>query len=192
MLYGRERESAAVDRLLADARDGRSGVLVVRGEAGLGKSALLDHAAQCCTDVPVLRGVGIESEAELPFAGLHLLLRGYLGHLDGLPPLQARALRGALGIGPAPGDDRFFSAGFVKTLGAVEILGAIGLILPAVLDIAPVLAPLAALGLGLIMIGAPIVEFRRHELKHVLLDLTYLALIVFVAVGRFGSESFTS
>ena len=108
MLYGRERESAAVDRLLADARDGRSGVVVVRGEARIGKSALLDYAAQCCTDVPVLRGVGIESEAELPFAGLHLLLRGHLGHLDGLPSLQARALRGALGIGPAPGDDRFF------------------------------------------------------------------------------------
>ena len=84
-----------------------------------------------------------------------------------------------------------FSAGFVKALGAVEILGAVGLILPALLDIAPVLVPLAALGLGLIMIGAAIVEFRRQEFKHMLLNLTYLALIAFVAWGRFGPESFT-
>jgi hypothetical protein len=76
-----------------------------------------------------------------------------------------------------------FSPGFVKTLGAVEILGAIGLILPAVLDIVPVLVSLAALGLGLIMIGAAVVEFRRREPVHVLVNLTYLALIVFVAFG---------
>jgi uncharacterized membrane protein YphA (DoxX/SURF4 family) len=84
-----------------------------------------------------------------------------------------------------------FSAGFVKALGAVEILGAVGLILPALLDIAPVLVPLAALGLALIMIGAAIVEFRRQEFTHVLLNLTYLALLVFVACGRFGPWSFT-
>ena len=84
-----------------------------------------------------------------------------------------------------------FSAGFVKALGAVEILGAVGLILPALLDIAPVLVPLAALGLGLIMTGAATVEFRRQEFKHVLVNLTYLALIAFVAWGRFGPESFT-
>lgn len=84
-----------------------------------------------------------------------------------------------------------FSAGFVKALGAVEILGAVGLILPALLGIAPVLVPLAALGLGLIMIGAAIVEFCRQEFKHVLLNLTYLALIAFVASGRFfGPGSF--
>jgi hypothetical protein len=84
-----------------------------------------------------------------------------------------------------------FSSGFVKALGVVEILGAVGLILPAVLDIAPVLVPLAALGVGLIMIGAAIVEFRRHEPKHVLLNLIYLAMAAFVAVGRFGPWSFT-
>ena len=78
-----------------------------------------------------------------------------------------------------------FSAGFVKALGAVEILGAIGLILPALLDIAPILVPLAATGLALIMVGAVIVTFRRHEFKHVLLNLTYLALAIFVAWGRF-------
>ena len=84
-----------------------------------------------------------------------------------------------------------FSVGFVKALGAVEILGAVGLILPALLDIAPVLVPLAATGLATIMVGAAIVTYRRHEFKHVLLNLTYLALIVFVAWGRFGPGSFT-
>jgi hypothetical protein len=78
-----------------------------------------------------------------------------------------------------------FSAGFVKALGAVEILGAAGLILPALLDIAPILVPLAAIGLALIMASAAIVTFRRQEFKHALLNLTYLALAVFVAWGRF-------
>jgi hypothetical protein len=83
-----------------------------------------------------------------------------------------------------------FSAGFVKALGAVEILGAVGLILPALLNIAPVLVPLAATGLATIMVGAAIVESRRREFKHVLLNLTYLALLVFLAWARFGPESF--
>jgi hypothetical protein len=78
-----------------------------------------------------------------------------------------------------------FSAGFVKALGAVEILGAVGLILPALLDIAPILVPLAAVGLALIMAGAAIVTFRRHEYKHALGNLIYLALAAFVAWGRF-------
>ena len=78
-----------------------------------------------------------------------------------------------------------FSAGFVKTLGAVEIMGAAGLILPALLGIAPVLVPLAATGLATIMVGAAIVEFRRQEFKHVLVNLTYLAMAAFVAFGRF-------
>lgn len=82
-----------------------------------------------------------------------------------------------------------FSAGFVKALGGIELLGAVGLILPAWLDVAPVLVPLAALGLGLIMIGAAIVEFRRLEFKHALLNLSYLALIAFVMWGRFFSSA---
>jgi hypothetical protein len=78
-----------------------------------------------------------------------------------------------------------FSSGFVKTLGAVEILGAIGLILPALLNITPILVPLAAIGLALIMIGAAVVMIRRHEFKHMLVNLIYLALIAFVAWSRF-------
>ena len=85
-----------------------------------------------------------------------------------------------------------FSAGFVKALGALEVLGAVGLILPGLLGIAPVLVPLAALGLGLIMIGAAVVEFRRREFKHVLVNVVYLVLIVVVVFGRLGPESFIS
>src|SRR4051795_4414009 len=77
-----------------------------------------------------------------------------------------------------------FSAGFVKSLGVVEILGAIGLILPALLGIAPVLVPLAAVGLATIMVGAAIVTYRPGEFTPVLVDLTYLAMAVFVAIGR--------
>ena len=84
-----------------------------------------------------------------------------------------------------------FSGSFVKTLGAVEIVGAAGHILPAALDIGPVLVPLAALGLAVIMTGAATVEFRRQEFKHMVLNLTYLALIIFVAWGRFGFASFS-
>lgn len=77
-----------------------------------------------------------------------------------------------------------FSPRFVKTLGALEILGAIGLILPALLNIAPVLTPLAAVGLGIVMVGAAIVESRRREFMHALGNLAYLAMAVFVAWGR--------
>ena len=68
----------------------------------------------------------------------------------------------------APGEGwvRDFGAGLVQILGAVEILGAVGLVLPGLLDVASVLVPVAAIGLALIMIGAAIVEYRRHELAH--------------------------
>ncbi|MGB3440075.1 MAG: DoxX family protein [Actinophytocola sp.] len=84
-----------------------------------------------------------------------------------------------------------FSAGSVRAIGVLEVLAAVGLILPAVLDIAPVLVPLAALGLVVIMIGATITRLRRHEYKLMALDLVYLALAAFVAWGRFGPGSFT-
>ncbi|MDE3077495.1 MAG: DoxX family protein [Chloroflexota bacterium] len=80
-----------------------------------------------------------------------------------------------------------FSAGFVKFLGAVELLGAIGLILPALLGIAVVLTPLAAGGLAVIMAGAAVVEFRHHAINHGLGNLAYLVLAGFVAFGRFAS-----
>jgi hypothetical protein len=106
MLHGRSAETARIDVLLAAARHGRSGALVIRGEAGVGKTALLDYAA-ATAGMRVLRGTGIESEAELPFAALQLLLRPGLGRLDLLPPPQAQALRGAFGLAGTPGADRF-------------------------------------------------------------------------------------
>jgi DNA-binding CsgD family transcriptional regulator len=106
MLYGRDAELAVVDALLDTVRSGGSGALVLRGEPGIGKTALLDHAA-AAPGVRVLRGQGIASEAELPFAGLHLLLRPVLDRVDALPAVQAGALRGALGLAPAATPDPF-------------------------------------------------------------------------------------
>ncbi|WOX22352.1 DoxX family protein [Streptomyces solicathayae] len=83
-----------------------------------------------------------------------------------------------------------FSEGGVKAIGALEVLAAAGLVLPAVLGIAPVLVPLAALGLVLLMLGAAATRIRRHETKLVMVDLAYVALAAFVAWGRFGPESF--
>jgi uncharacterized membrane protein len=94
-------------------------------------------------------------------------------------------------VGPSARWVEDFRAGSVKAIGALEVLGAVGLILPALLDIAPVLVPLAALGLALIMTGAVITRIRRHEPKPMVADLIYLALALFVAWGRFfGPESF--
>jgi drug/metabolite transporter (DMT)-like permease len=83
-----------------------------------------------------------------------------------------------------------FSSGSVKAIGALEVLAAVGLILPAVFDVAPVLVPLAALGLVIIMVGAAITRIRRHEIKFMVVDLMYVVLAGFVAWGRFGPESF--
>jgi DNA-binding CsgD family transcriptional regulator len=107
MLVGRRAETEAIDRLLADARTGRSGVLVLRGEAGIGKSALLAYAAECAEGMTVLRGTGIESESELAFAGLHQLLRPVLDRLEQLPEPQAAALRAAFALSNETIDDRF-------------------------------------------------------------------------------------
>jgi uncharacterized membrane protein YphA (DoxX/SURF4 family) len=83
-----------------------------------------------------------------------------------------------------------FSDGAVKAIGALEVLGALGLILPAVLDIAPVLVPIAAVGLALVMAGAAVVHARRKETPMVVANLVLLALAVFVAWGRFGPYAF--
>ena len=107
MLVGRTSERLALDHLLADARVGRSGVLALVGEPGIGKTALLDYAAETATGMRVLRARGIESEAEVPFAGLSELLRPALAVLDRIPAPQAAALTGALALGPGTANDRF-------------------------------------------------------------------------------------
>uniref|UniRef100_UPI002454B214 ATP-binding protein n=1 Tax=Nocardia wallacei TaxID=480035 RepID=UPI002454B214 len=103
MVLGRAEELARIDRLLAAARDGTGGALVLRGDAGIGKTVLLDHAARAAVGMRVLRGVGIESEVSVPFAGLHLLLHSCLDRVEALPEPQARALRAAFGLGESGG-----------------------------------------------------------------------------------------
>jgi DNA-binding CsgD family transcriptional regulator len=117
MLHGRMRECRQMDGLLAAARAGRSGVLVVRGEAGIGKSALLDYAAERADGFHVLRGAGIESESEFPFAAAHQLLRPVRDHIAVLPQRQRVAMEAAFGLGPATGDD-----GFLVSLGILSLL----------------------------------------------------------------------
>jgi DNA-binding CsgD family transcriptional regulator len=116
MLRGRHAECARLDRMLVDARAQRSSALVIRGEPGVGKSVLLDYAAGQAGGLRVLRGCGVESEVELPFAALHQLLYPVRDRLDTLPGPQAVAIRAALGLGPAHEQDRFLVAAGVLTL----------------------------------------------------------------------------
>ena len=116
MLHGRAAELAEIYGLLTDARGGRSSLLVLQGEAGSGKTALLEHVAGDAEDFRVLRCTGVESEAELPFAALHLLLLDFLDRLDSLPRPQAAALRAAFGLEDAPGVDRFLAGLATLTL----------------------------------------------------------------------------
>ena len=98
MLIGRERERGQLDALLGDARLGRSRALVLRGSAGIGKTALLDYAVQQASGFQVLHYTAVEAEAELPFAGLQALLGRLLARLPEIPEPQARALRAALAV----------------------------------------------------------------------------------------------
>jgi hypothetical protein len=84
------------------------------------------------------------------------------------------------------------SVGFVKTLGLLELLAAAGLILPAVVDIAPVMVPVTAVCWVLLMIGAMITHGRLGQPRLVMLNLVYLSLAAFIAWGRFGPESFVA
>jgi DNA-binding CsgD family transcriptional regulator len=107
MLVGRQQECQRIETLLAGARTGESGALVLRGEAGIGKTTLLLHAIGLADGMTVLRATGVESEAELEFSGLLELCRPVLDRLDALSDAQADALRGALALGPGGGRDTF-------------------------------------------------------------------------------------
>jgi hypothetical protein len=95
------------------------------------------------------------------------------------------------GMGTATRWVEDFSPGALKALGALELLAAAGLILPAALNIAPVLVPLAATGAVLLFVGAVIMRLRRGERATIVFDLVYLAMAAFVAWGRFGPAPFT-
>ena len=88
-LWGRERECRALDELVASVRRGESRSLVLRGEAGIGKTALLEYLVQTAADLNIVRATGIESEMELAFAGLHQLCAPLLDRLEQLPAPHA-------------------------------------------------------------------------------------------------------
>jgi DNA-binding CsgD family transcriptional regulator/tetratricopeptide (TPR) repeat protein len=98
VLLGRRSEQRLIDELLESARAGTSAALVILGEPGIGKTALLEDAAQRASGFNVVRARGVESDAELPFGGLLEVCRPLLGRLDALEPQQAAALRAALGL----------------------------------------------------------------------------------------------
>jgi DNA-binding CsgD family transcriptional regulator len=115
MFVGRASERMEIERLLELAREGRGGALVVRGEAGVGKTALLRQAMEDAAGFRVLRALGVEFEAELPFAALHELVGPVVHLVDGLPGPQARAIKAALALEDIENPDRF--SVYAATLG---------------------------------------------------------------------------
>src|SRR5437588_4963791 len=122
MLRGRRNERDALDRQLQRVRAGESSLLVVRGEAGVGKTALLEYVAERASGCRIVRVAGVESEMELAFAGLYQLCAAMLDGLDGLPGPQRDALRVAFGLQDGAAPNRFLVALAVLSLlaGAAE------------------------------------------------------------------------
>ena len=109
-LLGRERERAALDRLVEAARDGYGGALVVHGEPGVGKTALLDDAVEKAKSLRIVRSAGVEGEMELPFAAVQQLCAPILALGDRLPRPQRDALDVAFGLSPGPAPNPFLVA----------------------------------------------------------------------------------
>ncbi len=107
-LRGRRGEIDAIDELIDAVRAGDSRALVVRGEPGVGKTALLDYVVEHASDCRIERAVGVQSEMELAFAALHQLCAPMLDRLERLPAPQRDALRTAFGVSPGPAPDLFF------------------------------------------------------------------------------------
>jgi DNA-binding CsgD family transcriptional regulator len=107
VFLGRRSESEALDRLLGAVREGESRALVVRGEPGVGKTALLEYLVKHASGCRVARAAGVQSEMELAFAGLHQLLTPMLDRLERLPVPQREALRTAFGVSSGPAPERF-------------------------------------------------------------------------------------
>ena len=115
-LRGRRAEVARLERLVAEVRAGQGQALLVRGEAGIGKSALLDQLVGRADGCRIVRAAGVESEMELPFAGLHQLCLPMLDRADRLSPVQREALEVALGRQPGGPPDRFLVGAATLTL----------------------------------------------------------------------------
>src|SRR5258708_29547079 len=119
-LRGRGSECGALDRLIEAVRAGASRVLVVRGEPGGGKTALLDYLAGHAPGCRVARAAGVQQEMEVAFAGLHQLCAAMLDHLRRLPGPQREALRTPFGLSAGPAPNRFFIG-----LAALDLLSAV-------------------------------------------------------------------
>ncbi|QES44890.1 hypothetical protein DEJ49_31320 [Streptomyces venezuelae] len=120
MLLGRSAECARLLALIDKARGGESGALLIRGEAGIGKTSLVGYVAEQADDLLRLGTRGVEVESDLPYVGLADLLRPVLHALDRIPERQGAALTGALALGPAVAQDRFaVAAGTLSLLGAL-------------------------------------------------------------------------
>ena len=113
-----------------------------------------------------------------------LLAVAYVAGGGGKVILSKERIRAAGGHSAGWTDD--FSPGAVKAIGALEVLGGLGLVLPALVGVAPELVPLAALGLAMIMVGAAVTRISRREYRLLVPDLAYLVLIAFVLWGRLG------
>jgi DNA-binding CsgD family transcriptional regulator len=130
VLLGREQERLAIDRVLAEARAGRSSVLALVGEPGIGKTTLVAHAVESAGGMRLVHARGIESEADVPFAGLAEVLRPALAGIDRIPARQAEALAGALALGPASAVDRFaIGAATLSLLSAYADDGPVALVI---------------------------------------------------------------
>ena len=116
MLIGRTEEIAKLNTVLDQVREGMSGALVLRGEAGIGKSALLNATIESAQDLSVIRLEGIESEMQLGYAALHRLMLPYFPRLGHLPEPQRSALQSAFGLTSAAPSDRFLVSLAVLTL----------------------------------------------------------------------------
>src|SRR3954469_19619369 len=115
-LRGRSHECGEIDRLVREVSSGQSGALVLRGEPGVGKTALLHYAVESASGLTVVRSVGVESEMELPFAALHQVCAPMLPRLDRLPGPQRDALGTVFGLSAGPAPDRFLVGLAVLTL----------------------------------------------------------------------------
>ncbi|NVN49273.1 helix-turn-helix transcriptional regulator [Mycolicibacterium hippocampi] len=120
-LHGRNAETAALHEVTSTVRTGRPHVLVLRGEAGVGKTALLGYLLEQAEGVRCVQVSGVESDMEMAYAGLHQLCAPLLGHLDDLPPPQRDALSVAFGMGVGPAPERFLVGLAVLSLLAAAV-----------------------------------------------------------------------
>jgi DNA-binding CsgD family transcriptional regulator len=177
VLHDRRDERAVLVGLLEDARAGQSGVLVLRGDPGIGKTALLEHAIGASADMRALRAVGVEAEMELPFAALHQLCAPLLDRLDGLPGPQRDALATTFGLSGGVAPDRFLVG--LAVLGLLSDVAEVRPLL-CVIDDAQWLDRASAQALAFVarrMLAEPVAMlFAARELGELLAGLPELVL----------------